>query len=91
MNSLFEKLPENLQHVLQENGIEERHLSRRYSNLYIEGEDLNVKLLSKIKTAGPWSSLATTFISNISGKPCLEIPLALLDALVQGKFKIQGA
>lgn len=91
MNNLMKKLPENLRQVLQKNGIEERHLSHRYSDLYVEGKDLSIGLLHRIMVAGPWRTMSSTFTNNITNKPCLEIHLALLDAFVQEKMKKESA
>lgn len=60
-----------------------------YSDLYVETADWATA--HRIRNAGKWRSMASTFTSNITGRPNVDIPFAFLSGYVEARKKGRAA
>lgn len=66
--------------VLNAEKIDESAVSRRYSDAYVNCE--THAQAARIRSAGAWRSMATTFTDQTNGKPSVDVPFAYLGAVL---------
>lgn len=83
----FDDMPQELVDVLKKEGFEEGQFSNRYSDLYAYHPQDDRAAMHRAAQAGNWRAMSKIFKCNITGRPCLEVGLALLSRYIRDKAR----